>query len=95
MPGFDEWNFVFLVSYLVAPSRPWKCFLSAVPSEIRSRADIPRLYRFEAFDEPWKVIFNTDLDNWESKWGLMDENRNIKTGLIIPDCDGQTIDKPY
>ncbi|KAH9825475.1 glycoside hydrolase family 17 protein [Teratosphaeria destructans] len=50
---------------------------------------------FEAFDEPWKVIFNTDTDKWESKWGLMDANRNVKAGLKIPDCGGQTVDKPY
>ncbi|RMY43720.1 hypothetical protein D0864_15773, partial [Hortaea werneckii] len=50
---------------------------------------------FEAFDEPWKVIFNTENDQWESKWGLMDPNRNIKDGLKIPDCGGKTVDKPY
>ncbi|KAK5123666.1 hypothetical protein LTR85_002302 [Meristemomyces frigidus] len=50
---------------------------------------------FEAFDEPWKVIYNTDSDKWESKWGLMDSNRNVKDGLKIPDCAGKTVDKPY
>lgn len=52
-------------------------------------------YRFEAFDEPWKVIYNTDTDKWESKWGLIDSNRNLKDGLKIPDCNGTTVDKPY
>ncbi|KAI9657311.1 MAG: hypothetical protein M1821_002991 [Bathelium mastoideum] len=46
---------------------------------------------FEAFDEPWKVIFNTPTDNWESKWGLMDVNRNLKPNITIPDCGGQRI----
>lgn len=51
--------------------------------------------RFEAFDEPWKVIYNTPTDGWESKWGLMDVNRNLKEGLTIPDCGGKTIDLTY
>ncbi|KAF2230004.1 glycoside hydrolase family 17 protein [Viridothelium virens] len=46
---------------------------------------------FEAFDEPWKVMFNTPTDNWESKWGLMDVNRNLKPNITIPDCGGQRI----
>ena len=48
-------------------------------------------YRFEAFDEPWKLQFNTPGKNWEDKWGLMDSDRNLKTGLKIPDCGGQTV----
>ena len=47
--------------------------------------------RFEAFDEPWKVIFNTDDENWEDKWGLMDVNRKMKKGVTIPDCGGRTV----
>ena len=47
--------------------------------------------RFEAFDEPWKVIFNTDDEQWEDKWGLMDVNRKMKNGVSIPDCGGKTI----
>ncbi|KAK4542476.1 hypothetical protein LTR36_006728 [Oleoguttula mirabilis] len=50
---------------------------------------------FEAFDEPWKIIYNTETDKWESQWGLMDSNRNVKDGLKIPDCSGRTVDKPY
>ncbi|KIW04523.1 hypothetical protein, variant [Verruconis gallopava] len=46
---------------------------------------------FEAFDEPWKIQFNTANENWEDKWGLMDVNRNLKKGLIIPDCGGKTV----
>ncbi|KAI9861040.1 MAG: hypothetical protein M1813_005469 [Trichoglossum hirsutum] len=45
---------------------------------------------FSAFDEPWKVRFNTAQDQWEDKWGLMDVNRNLKKGVKIPDCGGQT-----
>ncbi|KAF2085353.1 glycoside hydrolase family 17 protein [Saccharata proteae CBS 121410] len=43
---------------------------------------------FETFDEPWKVIYNTGDENWEDKWGLMDSNRNLKSGVTIPDCGG-------
>ncbi|KAB8556603.1 hypothetical protein FH972_025640 [Carpinus fangiana] len=45
---------------------------------------------FETFDEPWKVRYNSPGEEWEDKWGLMDVNRNIKKGLKIPDCGGQT-----
>ncbi|KAF2482751.1 putative glucan 1,3-beta-glucosidase [Neohortaea acidophila] len=50
---------------------------------------------FEAFDEPWTTIFDdpTTGDYWEPHWGLMDVNRNIKEGLTIPDCGGQTVTK--
>ena len=53
--------------------------------------------RFEAFDEPWKVIFNDAKtgDFWEPHWGLMDANRKLKDGVKIPDCGGKTIDSPY
>jgi hypothetical protein len=53
------------------------------------------LCRFEAYDEPWKQSFDTETQKWESKWGLMDEDRNVKDGLVIPDCDGLTVDKAY
>ncbi|KAI9929983.1 hypothetical protein ASPWEDRAFT_48175 [Aspergillus wentii DTO 134E9] len=46
---------------------------------------------FEAFDEPWKVQFNTEDQNWEDKWGLMDADRKVKPGLKIPDCGGKPI----
>ncbi|KAJ5947390.1 glucan endo-1-3-beta-glucosidase btgC [Penicillium verhagenii] len=45
---------------------------------------------FEAFDEPWKIQYNTPGKDWEDKWGLMDSARNIKSGLKIPDCGGKT-----
>ncbi|KAB8233105.1 putative cell wall glucanase [Aspergillus alliaceus] len=45
---------------------------------------------FEAFDEPWKIQFNTKDQNWEDKWGLMDAGRKLKPGLKIPDCGGKT-----
>ncbi|KAF2862094.1 glycoside hydrolase family 17 protein [Piedraia hortae CBS 480.64] len=44
---------------------------------------------FEAFDEPWKKIFDTPGKKWESKWGLFDEERNLKDGVKIPDCGGK------
>lgn len=46
---------------------------------------------FSAFDEPWKESFNEDGREWEDKWGLMDVNRNLKSGVEIPDCDGRTV----
>ncbi|EHK43610.1 glycoside hydrolase family 17 protein [Trichoderma atroviride IMI 206040] len=46
---------------------------------------------FEAFDEPWKVIYNTPTEAWEDKWGLMDANRKLKDGVKIPDCGGKTV----
>ncbi|KAE8144205.1 putative glucan endo-1,3-beta-glucosidase btgC [Aspergillus avenaceus] len=45
---------------------------------------------FEAFDEPWKIQFNTKDENWEDKWGLMDAGRKLKSGIKIPDCGGKT-----
>jgi exo-beta-1,3-glucanase (GH17 family) len=50
---------------------------------------------FEAFDEPWKHRFDTALNKWEPYWGLMDVNRNLKKGLVIPDCGGATVKGPY
>ena len=47
---------------------------------------------FEAFDEPWKVLFNTAGMEWEDQWGLMDVNRKLKPGVKIPDCGGKTVD---
>lgn len=46
---------------------------------------------FEAFDEPWKIIFDTPGQGWEDHWGLMDINRNLKSGVTIPDCGGKTV----
>lgn len=47
---------------------------------------------FEAFDEPWKIVYDTPGQEWEDHWGLMDVNRNLKPGVIIPDCGGKTVD---
>lgn len=47
--------------------------------------------RFEAFDEPWKIVYDKGDQNWEDKWGLMDPGRNLKDGLTIPDCGGKTV----
>ncbi|KAK5108480.1 hypothetical protein LTR62_008298 [Meristemomyces frigidus] len=50
---------------------------------------------FESFDEPWKTVYNTPTDQWESKWGLIDSNRNVKDGLKIPDCGGKVLSTAY
>ncbi len=47
--------------------------------------------RFEAFDEPWKVVYNEPGKEWEDKWGLMYPDRTLKPGLKIPDCGGKTV----
>ncbi|OBT44527.1 hypothetical protein VE00_04916 [Pseudogymnoascus sp. WSF 3629] len=53
---------------------------------------------FEAFDEPWKIKFNTKAETgkpaqeWEDQWGIMDVNRVLKPGVVIPDCGGKTVD---
>lgn len=49
---------------------------------------------FEAFDEPWKAIYNTATEKWEDQWGLMYVNRTLKPGLSIPDCGGSTASLP-
>lgn len=49
-------------------------------------------FLFQAFDEPWKIKFNEAGKEWEDKWGVMDVDRNLKTGLVIPDCGGKTVD---
>ncbi|CAN8099931.1 unnamed protein product [Discula destructiva] len=46
---------------------------------------------FESFDEPWKIRYNTAGQNWEDHWGLMDVNRNLKSGVTIPDCGGTQV----
>ncbi|KAL5115437.1 hypothetical protein ACEQ8H_006658 [Pleosporales sp. CAS-2024a] len=46
---------------------------------------------FSAFDEPWKIEYNTPGKEWEDKWGLMDINRNLKPGLTIPNCSGLSL----
>ncbi|RDA90309.1 hypothetical protein CP533_0389 [Ophiocordyceps camponoti-saundersi (nom. inval.)] len=46
---------------------------------------------FEAFDEPWKVRFNEKGKEWEDKWGLLDTDRKLKSGIKIPDCGGQRV----
>ena len=57
----------------------------------RTKTDDLSQLRFEAFDEPWKVKFNTPGKEWEDKWGLMDSGRNLKSGLKIPDCGGKSV----
>ncbi|RDL41673.1 (Trans)glycosidase [Venustampulla echinocandica] len=46
---------------------------------------------FEAFDEPWKWTFNEPGKEWEDQWGLMDVNRDLKPGVVIPSCGGKTV----
>ncbi|MCJ1439170.1 hypothetical protein MMC27_008561 [Xylographa pallens] len=57
----------------------------------QSLANGTNYFWFEAFDEPWKVTFNTPGKEWEDKWGLIDSGRNLKSGVTIPDCGGRTV----
>ncbi|KAL1835902.1 hypothetical protein VTJ49DRAFT_5902 [Mycothermus thermophilus] len=47
---------------------------------------------FEAFDEPWKVVFNEPGKEWEDHWGLLTVDRKLKDGVKIPDCGGMRVD---
>ena len=39
---------------------------------------------FEFMDEPWKaIVFNATV---ESYWGIFDKDRNLKSGLTLPNC---------
>ncbi|KXX75829.1 putative glucan endo-1,3-beta-glucosidase btgC [Madurella mycetomatis] len=57
----------------------------------RALEDGTEYFWFEAFDEPWKIKFNTEGKEWEDHWGLMDVNRRLKDGLRIPDCGGMRV----
>ncbi len=46
---------------------------------------------FEAFDEPWKIQFNTKGKEWEDHWGLLTVDRKLKDGVKIPDCGGKRV----
>ncbi|WYZ45692.1 hypothetical protein EsH8_VIII_001008 [Colletotrichum jinshuiense] len=56
-----------------------------------SLANGTNYFWFSAFDEPWKIKFNEKGKEWEDQWGLMDVNRKIKSGVVIPDCGGKTV----
>ncbi|AEO65540.1 1ea29e19-f61a-4fbe-885c-c73c3a43b09b [Thermothielavioides terrestris] len=46
---------------------------------------------FEAFDEPWKIQFDTPGKEWEDHWGLLTVDRKLKDGVNIPDCGGKRV----
>jgi exo-beta-1,3-glucanase (GH17 family) len=56
-----------------------------------SLANGTQYFWFESFDEPWKISFDTPGKEWEDHWGLMDVDRNLKSGVKIPDCGGKTV----
>ncbi|KAG5354396.1 putative glucan endo-1,3-beta-glucosidase btgC [Yarrowia sp. C11] len=47
--------------------------------------DLPQIgwYWFEAFDEPWKRVFDTPTEKWESQWGILTPDRRLKKGLSL------------
>ncbi|KAK4125359.1 glycoside hydrolase family 17 protein [Parathielavia appendiculata] len=57
----------------------------------RALDDGTEYFWFEAFDEPWKIMFNTDGKEWEDHWGLMTVDRKLKDGVKIPDCGGKRV----
>jgi hypothetical protein len=59
--------------------------------EVRDDGLLTVMLRFEAFDEPWKIQFNTKGKEWEDQWGLLDVNRKLKDGVKVPDCGGLTV----
>jgi len=42
-------------------------------------------------DEPWKSVYNTATEQWETQWGLMGVDRKLKSGVTIPSCGGKTV----
>ncbi|ODV97246.1 hypothetical protein PACTADRAFT_74789 [Pachysolen tannophilus NRRL Y-2460] len=42
-------------------------------------------YWFEAFDEPWKKIYDTPSTQWEAQWGIFTSDRVLK--ITLPDCN--------
>ncbi|KAK3311076.1 glycoside hydrolase family 17 protein [Chaetomium strumarium] len=57
----------------------------------RSLDDGTEYFWFEAFDEPWKIRFNTAGKEWEDHWGLLTVDRKLKKGVKIPDCGGKRV----
>lgn len=43
-------------------------------------------YYFEAFDEPWKKIYNQGANKWETEWGIFGLLRNMKPLVTLPSC---------
>ncbi|KAI0461872.1 hypothetical protein LJB42_004475 [Komagataella kurtzmanii] len=41
-------------------------------------------YWFEAFDEPWKKIYENGENKWETEWGLFTVDRKLKEGVKLP-----------
>lgn len=47
--------------------------------------ELPQIgwYWYEAFDEPWKRVFDTPTEKWESQWGILTPDRRLKKGLSL------------
>lgn len=41
-------------------------------------------YYFEAFNEPWKQVYDKSCGSWEKEWGIFDHSRRLKLGIEIP-----------
>ncbi|GME74791.1 unnamed protein product [Ambrosiozyma monospora] len=44
-------------------------------------------YYHEAFNEPWKTVFDDGENRWESHWGFFDSDRQMKKGIVMPSCN--------
>lgn len=47
-------------------------------------------FYFEAFDEPWKLIFHTEAGQWETEWGIFDKDKNLKIDLSHLSCGSES-----
>lgn len=56
----------------------WRCNTSL--------SGVDSWYYFEAFDEPWKSVFHSDENRWETEWGVFGPHRNMKPGIEFGTC---------
>ncbi|ANZ75137.1 BA75_02618T0 [Komagataella pastoris] len=52
-------------------------------SALARHLNIPWFW-FEAFDEPWKRIYENGENKWETEWGLFTVDRKLKEGIELP-----------
>ena len=52
----------------------------------KARASGYGYYFFEAFDEPWKKVFYSGKNKWETEWGIFDKDRKKKVDFKSFGC---------
>lgn len=50
------------------------------------KKDSHEWYYFEAFDEPWKLIFYEGTNAWETEWGIFTNDGQLKQNFSFPSC---------